>query len=152
MARASITLELASCADRQFPEPPEIRVLADQQTGKGIMLKNRRTFLWAVSTAVPILTMGIAQLPDQNPKSPMPTFTPEDPAKPDTAVKAPSKARLEANDKDIKKKVEKLFQLATELKEQVEKTDSSQVLSLALLKKAEEIEKLAKEIKNRSAG
>jgi hypothetical protein len=48
--------------------------------------------------------------------------------------------------------VEKLFQLASELKEQVEKTDSSQVLSLALVRKAEEIEKLAKEIKSRSAG
>ena len=126
--------------------------VADVQTGKGTMLKNRRTFLWAVTIAAPILTMGMSQLPSQNPQSPMPPFGPDEPEKPESPLKNPNKSRLEANDKDIKKKVEKLFQLATELKDQVEKTDSSKVLSLALLKKAEEIEKLAKEIKNRSAG
>jgi peptidoglycan hydrolase CwlO-like protein len=59
---------------------------------------------------------------------------------------------LEENDKDIKKKVERLYELASELKEQVDKTDSSKVLSLNLMKKAEEIEKLARDIKNRSKG
>ena len=59
---------------------------------------------------------------------------------------------LEENEKEIKKKVEKLFDLATELKEEVEKTDSSKVLSLNLVRKAEEIEKLARDIKNRSKG
>jgi hypothetical protein len=34
----------------------------------------------------------------------------------------------------------------------VEKTDSVQVLSLALLKKTEEIEKLAKDIRSRAKG
>jgi hypothetical protein len=59
---------------------------------------------------------------------------------------------LEANDKDIKKSVEKLFQLATELKNEVEKTDSVTILSLAMVRKAEEIERLAKEIKSRAKG
>jgi hypothetical protein len=62
------------------------------------------------------------------------------------------KAALEENEKNIKKKVEKLFQLASELKDEVDKTDSAKVLSLAMLKKAEEIEKLAKDIKNRAKG
>jgi hypothetical protein len=62
------------------------------------------------------------------------------------------KAALEENEKDIKKKVEKLFQLATELKDEVDKTDSAKVLSVAMVKKAEEIEKLAKEIKSRAKG
>ena len=62
------------------------------------------------------------------------------------------KAALEENEKSIKQKVEKLFQLATELKEEVDKTDSAKVLSLAMLKKAEEIEKLAKDIKSRAKG
>jgi hypothetical protein len=34
----------------------------------------------------------------------------------------------------------------------VDKTDSAKVLSLAMLKKAEEIEKLAKDIKSRAKG
>ena len=59
---------------------------------------------------------------------------------------------LEENQKEIKKKVEKLYDLASELKEEVEKTDSSKVLSLNLVRKAEEIEKLARDIKNRSKG
>lgn len=65
---------------------------------------------------------------------------------------APAKAVLEANEKDIKKNVEKLYQLASDLKEQVEKTDSAKVLSLNLVKKAEEIEKLARSIKERAKG
>jgi len=59
---------------------------------------------------------------------------------------------MEENEKDIKKKVEKLYDLATELKAEVEKTDSSKVLNLSLVRKAEEIEKLARDIKNRSKG
>jgi hypothetical protein len=71
----------------------------------------------------------------------------------DTA-KLPSadKKILEDNDKDMKKKVDRLYQLASELKSEVNTTDSSKVLSLNLMKKAEEIEKLAREIKNRSKG
>ena len=48
--------------------------------------------------------------------------------------------------------MEKLYDLATELKAEVDKTDSSKVLSLNLVRKAEEIEKLARDIKNRSKG
>ena len=72
---------------------------------------------------------------------------------PDAAnMPSPEKRVLDANEKDIKKKVEQLYQLATELKAEVDKTDSSKVLSLQMVKKAEEIEKLARDIKNRSKG
>jgi hypothetical protein len=64
----------------------------------------------------------------------------------------PTKTILKENEKDIKKDIEKLYQLASDLKAEVEKTDSSQVLSLAMVRKAEEIEKLAKEIKTRAKG
>jgi hypothetical protein len=86
---------------------------------------------------------GRPSIPDPSPDSDEPV--------PATA-KSPTKVLLEANEKDIKKNIEKLFQLASDLKAEVEKTDSSQVLSLALLKKAEEIEKLAHDIKNRAKG
>jgi hypothetical protein len=65
---------------------------------------------------------------------------------------ASSKALLEERQKNIKKDVEKLYELAAQLKTEVEKTDSTTVLSLAMLKKAEEIEKLAKQIKDRARG
>ena len=63
-----------------------------------------------------------------------------------------SKSILEQNEKNIKKDIEKLYDLATQLKTEVEKTDSAAVLSVALVKKAEEIEKLAKQIKERARG
>jgi hypothetical protein len=62
------------------------------------------------------------------------------------------KGVLEENEKDIKKKIAKLFQLASELKEEAEKTDSAKVLSVAMVRKAEEIERLAKDIKSRAKG
>ena len=67
-------------------------------------------------------------------------------------IPSPDKKILESNEKDMKKKVEQLYELARELKDEVEKTDSTKVLSLNLMKKAEEIEKLAHDIKNRSKG
>ena len=67
-------------------------------------------------------------------------------------LKSPNKVLLEENQKDIKKNIEKLFELASQLKEQVEKTDATAVLSLSMVKKAEEIEKLARQIKERAKG
>jgi hypothetical protein len=63
-----------------------------------------------------------------------------------------SKAMLEERQKNIKKDVERLYDLAAQLKTEVEKTDSTTILSLAMLKKAEEIEKLARQIKDRARG
>ncbi len=56
----------------------------------------------------------------------------------------------EQNAADIKAKVDRLYELATELKAEVNKTDLNQVLSTGVVKKAQEIEKLAKDVKNRS--
>ena len=69
-----------------------------------------------------------------------------------TPLKPDPKLVLEENQKNIKKDVEKLYELAGELKAEVEKTDNVQVLSLAMLKKTEDIEKLAKEIRARAKG
>ena len=86
------------------------------------------------------------------PLPPLPRRSPDD--KDDTASPPPGakKAVLEQNQKDIKKDVEKLYELASELKTEVEKTDATAVLSLAMVKKAEEIEKLAKQIKDHAKG
>ena len=59
---------------------------------------------------------------------------------------------LEQRQKDIKKEVERLYKLASDLKEEVEKTDATTTLSLPMVKKAEEIEKLAKQIKENAKG
>ena len=63
-----------------------------------------------------------------------------------------AKTMLEERQKNIKKDVRKLYELASDLKNEVEKTDSTAVLSIAMLKKADEIEKLARQIKDRAKG
>jgi len=89
----------------------------------------------------------------QNPVAPPPEKRQPTDAAPETPpMPGAEKRMLEENQKEIKKKVEKLYELATELKDEVEKTDSSKVLNLSLVHKAEEIEKLAHDIKNRSKG
>jgi hypothetical protein len=117
------------------------------------MKNSRRKFMIALSVlGVPLGILAgtmAAQAPMPVPKR-HPSLTNKD-DDPD-APKVDTKTILEANQKDIKKNVERLFQLASELKTEVEKTDSVQVLSLALLKKTEEIEKLAKDIRSRAKG
>ena len=49
---------------------------------------------------------------------------------------------------EIRQDTQKLFQLASDLKAAVEKTDEN-VMSLEVIKKAEEVEKLAKKIKGK---
>ena len=52
---------------------------------------------------------------------------------------------------DLKRDTEKLLKLSTELKEYVDKTNEN-VLSLDVIKKAEEIEKLAHSVKMKMRG
>jgi hypothetical protein len=117
-------------------------------------MSNRRKFLITFGMIFPIMAGSLracftpAGQSAGPPQIPGPKTRDEDaiPAKPST------KGILDDNEKDIKKKIERLFELATDLKEQVEKTDSSKVLSLTLVKKAEEIEKLARDIKSKAKG
>jgi hypothetical protein len=53
--------------------------------------------------------------------------------------------------KQLQLDTEKLLSLATELKEQVDKTDKN-ILSVDVIKKADEIEKLAKSVRERMKG
>lgn len=62
------------------------------------------------------------------------------------------KAIERANQQELKKDVAKLYEMVSELKEQVEKTDATSVLSLSVVKKAQQIEKLAKQIKGLAKG
>jgi TolA-binding protein len=124
------------------------------QGGENAM-NTRRTFLVGMAVASGVAAAWSSVMKGQNPfpQAPQPQdrrpqeAVPESPPMPNAEKKI-----LEQNDKDMKKKVDRLYELATELKNQVDKTDSSKVLSLDLVKKAEEIEKLARDIKNRSKG
>ena len=119
------------------------------------MKSSRRRFmmaLWAFGVPLGIVARVLAAQAPASPQQRQPTLKDKDKDDDSNFPKTDAKIILEANQKDIKKNVERLFQLASELKTEVEKTDSVQVLSLALLKKTEEIEKLAKDIRARAKG
>lgn len=63
-----------------------------------------------------------------------------------------SKALDKQNQAEVKASVEKLFVLITELKEQVEKSGTNAVLSVAVVNKSKQIEKLAKHVKDLAKG
>lgn len=71
---------------------------------------------------------------------------------PDTQPRSNPKDILKQNQQQIHDDVEKLYKLASELKEEVEKTDATNTLSLPMIQKAEQIEKLAKQVKNLARG
>lgn len=62
------------------------------------------------------------------------------------------KAQLAQNEKEFREGVDRLYELSGELRDEVQKTPSSGVLSVSMYKKTEEIEKLAKRLKNKAKG
>ncbi len=59
---------------------------------------------------------------------------------------------LRENQKEMKKDIDQLYRMVQQLKAQSDKTDSAEVLSLALVHKAKKIESLAKKIGNLAKG
>jgi hypothetical protein len=116
---------------------------------EGGQVDSRRSFLTALALTGAVGGLWAPLRAEQVPQGPR---TVTDPSAVNPNLPSPTKRALEENEKDIKKKVERLYELATELKAEVDKTDSSKVLSLTMMKKAEEIEKLARDIKVRSKG
>ena len=58
------------------------------------------------------------------------------------------KVQLKENQKNLRRDADHLLQLAKDLKDEADKTEQTDVLSLSLVKKAEEVEKLARQIKD----
>jgi hypothetical protein len=63
--------------------------------------------------------------------------------------RADPKEQLKEDQKTLRHDVDRLLQMAKELKDESDKTPETDVLSLSLVKKAEDIEKLARQIKDR---
>jgi hypothetical protein len=123
---------------------------------------NKRNFLTAIIPMALSLRLGLfcgtgfagAQntLPPPSRQSPGPPKidqTTPDEVKPDSKE---AKEILKLNQRQIQDNVEKIYKLAGELKDEVEKTDAANTLSLPMVQKAEQIEKLAKQVKNLARG
>jgi hypothetical protein len=107
---------------------------------------------WAVS--VPWLGVGWAQNPPvvPLPLPPSPGQAPpsDDPNR-ERIEKEMAKRANQEREAQLKRDTERLFKLATELKDYVDKTNEN-TLSLNVIKKADEIEKLAHSVKEKMKG
>lgn len=56
------------------------------------------------------------------------------------------------NEKEFREGIEKLYQMATELRDELAQAPKMNVLSVRMYKKTEEIEKLAKQLKSKAKG
>jgi hypothetical protein len=100
---------------------------------------------WGQAVRPTMPAIPSAEDPDQNsPRAPYPA--------PNIDPRINTKQMLEHNDSQIHDSVEKLYYLAAELKAEVEKTDSQNVLSLAMVQKCDQIEKYAKQIRGLAKG
>ena len=101
------------------------------------------------------LVPGPARAWQQNPIPPQQGMPGEGPPPPDREAermrKEQEKRMNKARQEMLKKDTDQLLKLATELKQYVDKTNEN-MLSLEVLHKAEEIEKLAKTVKDKMKG
>ena len=123
------------------------------------MLETRRGFVWDLATMASVLVVCNGVALEQTPGKP--TFpkppTPGDPQeKNKTAdasdVKAMKRATMVRNEREFRVGVERLCQLSGDLREELQRTTTTSVLSVQMYKKTEEIEKLAKRLKNIEKG
>jgi hypothetical protein len=91
---------------------------------------------------------GVSSSQDPPRRGPFPQQENPEPTVPDKMQRDMDKKANEERQAELKKDTEKLLKLSTELKEYVDKSNQN-VLSLEVVKKAEEIERLAHNVKNR---
>ena len=117
-------------------------------TGRRLFLSNFAAILagartlWAGSSR----QMGTApsSTPDASRRSNRQQQDEDTPAPP----MADPKVQLKESQKNLRRDADHLLQLANDLKDEAYKTEQTDVLSLSLVHKAEEVEKLAKQIKD----
>ena len=128
-----------------------------RRAGRVAMTQRAKRFSGAVVVLLGML-LGVGalaqvanpQYPELSPPGPHKERSAED------ALSAEQKQQLakkqnEVRQQELKKDTDKLFELATELKQYVDKTNEN-VLSMDVIKKAEQIEKLAKSVKEKMKG
>jgi hypothetical protein len=122
------------------------------------MRETRRGFLVGVAVLGSCLATGrgwlasAAQAGHKGMPSPPPRAAPQDETLPGLDPQAVRRAQLLKDEKDFRVGVERLYELTSELREEVQKTPTTDVLSVGMYKKTEAIEKLAKQLKGKAKG
>jgi hypothetical protein len=119
-----------------------------------------RLTIAAAVLAAALATLALfssAQAPHPSPSPPQPRPSPNTP-NPNyppglngPEMKGPDRKAIDKqNQVELKEEVEKLYALVFVLREQMKMTDSTSTMSVTIIKQAQQIEKLAKEIKDRA--
>lgn len=124
------------------------------------MKEARRGFLLMAAAAGFAIAEGgalFAQIPTKkspfpDPPAPAEQQNPAEIAAASQDQKAAKRAALQQDAKQFRAGVEKLYDMASELKQDLEKTPTMDVFSLEMYKKTVEIEKLAKQLKAHAKG
>jgi hypothetical protein len=118
---------------------------------EGGMSHSRRGFLGAAVTFVAASAFSAAGQVPQNggPQPPTPKFPADtEPRFPPPPHKPDPRVILKQNEQEIKKDVARLTEVVEELQEALDDSDTKEVLSLDVVHKTDEIEKLAKQIRS----
>lgn len=125
------------------------------------MGETRRRFLMTLAAAAScsVATDGsvLAQVHNTKPfPNPPESAETQNPAQAAAAAKGdPQSAKrvaLQQNEKGFRAGVERLYRLASELKQEVDKTVTTEIFSVQMYKRTEEIEKVAKLLKSKAKG
>jgi hypothetical protein len=124
------------------------------------MLETRRRFLITLTAAASCSAATcenvFAQAQRKNPfPTPPASAETQNPAEKDAAApdtQSAKRAALKQNEKEFRAGVDHLYQLASELKQEVDKTVTTEVFSVQMYKRTEEIEKVAKMLKGKVKG
>jgi flagellar motility protein MotE (MotC chaperone) len=124
------------------------------------MWETRRGFLMTLAAAASCCVATHETMPAQvhknNPfPSPPQSAETQNPAEKVAAASDPRSAKraaLQQNEKEFRAGVDRLHQLASELKQDVDKTVTTEVFSVQMYKRTEEIEKVAKMLKSKAKG
>ena len=116
---------------------------------------SRRICLWLFLLLVSCGSAAAQSNPCEDPARQRPVYDPSRPRETNQMPDIPPdmqhkqvKALNQERQASLKKDTDKLLQIATELKQQVDKTNENQ-LSLEVIRKTEEVEKLAKSIRDK---
>jgi hypothetical protein len=124
------------------------------------MRETRRRFLMTLAAAASCsaATDGsvLAQVhntkPFPNPPQSAETQNPAEAASGKSDPQSAKRVALQQNEKEFRAGVDRLYRLASELKQEVDKTVTTEIFSVQMYKRTEEIEKVAKLLKSKAKG
>jgi hypothetical protein len=119
------------------------------------MQETRRAFVVGITATAGTLATRPEMLWAQRPITPPPPPQPAETQNPATVRSNPAgaaakRARLLQNEKEFRDGVERLYQLTSDLRDELQKTPTTDVFSVHIVKQTEAIERLAKLLKSKA--